>query len=104
MQEKVRQEINNKITDIKTLNIDELNNLSYTDAFIKESLRLFIPAPFTPRVVKKDHKIGNYVIPKGTGILIARHVLHESSEFEKGKDFLPDRWLFGKFIYVVYNC
>lgn len=98
MQEEVREEINDKMNDIKSLeDMEELNKLSYTDAFIKESLRLFSPAPFSARIAQQDYKFGNYLVPKGTGVFIARHLLHECDEFERGKEFLPRRWLSGKF-------
>ena len=80
--------------------MDQLNDLTYTDAFIKESLRLFIPTPHNIRVPTKDCKFGNVSIPKGTAILIPNLYIHKN-EFEKGEEFIPERWLNGMFHFVT---
>ena len=94
MQEKVREEIMNTIRDFEHFNMEELNNLFYTDAFIKESLRLFIPAPHSGRVATRDCKFGDVLIPKGTKLIISSFYIHRN-EFEKGDEFIPERWLNG---------
>ena len=96
MQEKARQEINEKITDFENLTMEELNNLTYTEAFIKESMRLFTPAPQTFRLTTKECSVGNYTLPKGTGVLIPAFFIHECTDFERGKEFIPERWLNSK--------
>ena len=94
MQEKVREEIMNTIRDFEHFNMEELNNLFYTDAFIKESLRLFIPAPHSGRVATRDCKFGDVLIPKGTTLVISSFYIHRN-EFDKGDEFIPERWLNG---------
>lgn len=96
MQEKARQEINEKITDFENLTVEELNHLTYTDAFIKEVMRLFSPASQTFRVTAKQCTLGNYTLPKGTGIMMPAYYIHECTDFERGKEFIPERWLNGK--------
>ena len=96
MQEKARQEINEKITDFENLTMEELNHLTYTDAFIKEVMRLFTPAPQTFRVTAKQCTLGNYTLPKGTAIMMPAYYIHECTDFERGKEFIPERWLNGK--------
>ena len=100
MQEKAREEISNVITDVEELSMEQLNSLLYTDAFIKESLRLFIPVPQNGRVPTKDCKFGNVSIPKGTTLLIPNLYIHKN-EFEKGEEFIPERWLNGMFYFFT---
>ena len=96
MQKKARQEINEKIIDFENLTMEELNNLTYTEAFIKESMRLFTPAPQTFRLTTKECSVGNYTLPKGTGVLIPAFFINECTDFERGKEFIPERWLNGE--------
>ena len=100
MQERARGEISNIISDVENLNREELNDLLYTDAFIKESLRLFVPTPQNMRVATKDCKFGNVSIPKGTSLLIS-HVYIHKNEFEKGDEFIPERWLNGMICFCI---
>ena len=72
----------------------------YTDAFIKESLRLFLPVPQNGRVPTKDCKFGNVSIPKGTTLLIPNLYIHKN-EFEKGEEFIPERWLSGMLYFFI---
>lgn len=94
MQKRAREEILNIISDFEHFNMEELNNLFYTDAFIKESLRLFIPAPHSGRVATRDCKFGDVLIPKGTTLIISNLYIHRN-EFDKGDEFIPERWLNG---------
>ena len=94
MQKRAREEILNTISDFEHFNMEELNNLVYIDAFIKESLRLFIPAPHSGRVAKRDCKLGDVLIPKGTKLVMSNLYIHRN-EFGKGDEFIPERWLNG---------
>ena len=99
MQARAREEILNIVSDVENLNMEQLNDLLYTDAFVKESLRLFIPTPQNMRVATKDCKFGNVSIPKGTSLLIS-HVYIHKKEFEKGDEFIPERWLNGMICFL----
>ena len=100
MQERARQEISNIVRDVENLNMEQLNGLLYTDAFIKESLRLFIPTPQNLRVATKDCKFGNVSIPKGTPLMISHIYIHKN-EFEKGDEFIAERWLDGMICFCI---
>jgi len=94
LQEKVRKEINQQVVETDSLTLEELDQLTYTDAFIKESLRLFQPAPQNARVTTVDYKFGDFVVPKDTAILIPHLFIHEGEDdFEKAKEFIPERFL-----------
>lgn len=50
----------------------DIRNLPYVDAIYKETMRLHPVVPlFVPRQCWEDCKIGDYDIPKGTGILVS---------------------------------
>ena len=100
MQEKPRKEISSVIGDVENFNMEQLNDLIYTDSFIKESLRLFIPTPQNARVATKDCKFGNVSIPKGTRILIPNLYIHQN-EFQQREEFIPERWLKGMFYFLI---
>ena len=100
MQERAREEISNIVSDVENLNMGQINDLLYTDAFIKESLRLFIPTPQNLRVAMKDCKFGNVSIPKGTPLVISHIYIHKN-EFEKGDEFIPERWLNGMICFCI---
>jgi cytochrome P450 len=72
-----------------------LPQLEYLDAVIKESLRV---RPIMPaggaRLVRRPFEIGGYVIPPGTILVNAMHLLHRRSELYPDPDvFLPERFL-----------
>lgn len=73
---------------------DNLKNMPYLQACIKESLRLKPPMPVLSRILTKDIVIYNYVIPKGTYMLLATHLSSTKEEFfEDAQKYKPDRWL-----------
>ena len=100
MQEKPRKEISSVIGDVENFNMEQLNDLIYTNYFIKESLWLFIPTPQNARVATKDWKFGNVSIPKGTTILIPKLYIHKN-EFQQREEFIPERWLKDIFYFLI---
>ena len=71
--------------------MEQLNDLLYTNAFIKESLGLFIQIV---RVPTKVYKFGNVSIPKGAMIMIPSLYIPKN-EFEKRKEFIRERCMNG---------
>ena len=76
-----------------------INQLPYTLAVLKESLRLFPPASAMrggrAGVSLTDPK-GNAYPTEGTNIWILHHVLQRNPQYWKDPDaFIPDRWLVG---------
>ena len=88
---KAREEISNVISDVEEFSMEQLNDLLYTNTFIKESLRLFTQIE---RVPTKDYKFGNVSIPKGAMIMIPSLYIPKN-DFEKRKEFTPERCLNG---------
>lgn len=71
------------------------DRLTYVDAVIKESLRLYAPLPGTePRSLGKPATIDGYTIPPRTVVSISPYALHRNPEvFKDPLKFNPDRWL-----------
>lgn len=90
-QHKLYEEIQSTPTK---LHKDDLKKMQYLQACIKESLRLKPPMPVLSRILTKDIIVYNYVIPKGTYVLLAMHLSSTKEEFfEDAEKFKPDRWL-----------
>lgn len=94
------------IAEAQSLSEDELNaegiprvevadKLEYTDAVIRETLRLFAPLPASePRSLPEDTTIDGYAIPARTVVSISPYVLHRNADvFRDPLSFNPDRWL-----------
>ncbi|KAJ3676333.1 hypothetical protein LUZ60_003745 [Juncus effusus] len=77
---------------------DDLANLKTVSMIIKETLRLYSPAVFVSRVAKKDAKLGQYDIPKGTQIQMAILSIHHETDIwdPDANKFNPSRFSEGK--------
>ncbi|MCE6077766.1 cytochrome P450 [Agrobacterium vitis] len=72
------------------------NGLRETRAALKEALRLFPPAWLTGRTVFEDTVLGDFLLPKGSALMISPWVNHRSARyFDLPEDYRPDRWLDG---------
>uniref|UniRef100_A0A1S4JS48 Uncharacterized protein n=1 Tax=Culex quinquefasciatus TaxID=7176 RepID=A0A1S4JS48_CULQU len=73
---------------------ENMKNLPYLRACIKEGLRMYPPVAGNVRQAGKDIVLQGYQIPKGTDVAMASMILHSGEEyFERGNEFLPERWL-----------
>ena len=94
-QEKLMKEANNLCTDPSKLTLDEINQMDYMTAFIKECLRVTPPATILfHRTAMEDHNIGSIKVKKGTEVNIALIINNFSPEYHQNpNDFLPNRWI-----------
>ncbi len=78
------------------LTADDLPKLSYTDAVVKEAMRLYPPAPRQARQATADCELGGYRIPAGAIIIVSQWVTQRDPRyFDHPDTFDPDRWLDG---------
>jgi cytochrome P450 len=73
---------------------EDLTRLPLLDRVLKESLRLFPPAPLNHRVTARDSELLDYRIPRGTEVLSSIYHTHRLPElYPNPARFDPDRWL-----------
>jgi cytochrome P450 len=70
-----------------------LRELPWLDAVVKESMRLFPPAPFQTRIASHDTSIGGHPVPEGTYVMLSPFLTNrDASMFPEPDRFLPERW------------
>jgi len=73
---------------------EDLLLLPYTQAVIKETLRLYPPAWRVYREAAQDLELGGYSVPKGTGLWMGQYLVHRDERwFPNPEVFSPERWL-----------
>ena len=72
---------------------DNLDKLEYLGWVIKESLRIFPPAPWNGRVLTEALTLGDHTIPAGSEILFSIYNTHrDETIFPEPLRFKPERW------------
>jgi cytochrome P450 len=67
--------------------------ISYVRQVVEEAMRLYPPAWGIAREALTDIKLGDYVVPKGTQVMMCAAVLHRDKRFFDGPDeFIPERF------------
>jgi cytochrome P450 len=93
--ERMRAEIDAACPD-GAVGLQAVKGLSYTRAVFRETLRLYPPLPFVPRVARAAATIGPLRVPQGAMILISPWLIHRHRKLWRDADrFDPDRFLGG---------
>ncbi len=72
---------------------EDLAALPLLDQVVKESLRLFPPAPLNHRITARDSELGAYQIPAGTEVLSSIYHTHRMPDlYAEPLLFKPERW------------
>jgi len=86
------------------VDIEDLNKLEFTTAFLKETLRMATPIPGVfPRKAVKDHKLGEFQIRKGDTVTVDFfYNSFNEQQFQDAQKFNPLRWLEKERSYDAY--
>ncbi|XP_028767063.1 cytochrome P450 82G1 [Neltuma alba] len=92
---KAQDELDTNIGTHKWVQESDITNLQYLQAIIKETLRLYPPAPLTGiREAMEDCFVGGYFVQKGTRLLINIWKLQRDPQAWKNpNEFLPERFM-----------
>ncbi|KAJ8976117.1 hypothetical protein NQ317_019382 [Molorchus minor] len=99
IQAKVVEELKEVLGDKKHIDFNDTGKLKYMEMCLKESLRLFPLAPFLPRDVIEDSRLGikmKWSIPTGCTVILGVYQVHKNPElWEKPEEFYPEHF-FGR--------
>ncbi|MFE8601234.1 cytochrome P450 [Archangium violaceum] len=83
-----------EVLDGRVPQAEDLPRLRYTEAVVKESLRLYSPAWITSREAIRDCELGGFHVPAGTTLGVSQWVTHRDPRYyEEPEAFRPERWL-----------
>jgi cytochrome P450 len=93
VQQKVLEEILKIEAETEDV-VEQLQKMTYTNAVLNESMRLYPPAWITDRQNVEDDTLGGFNIKKGTLIGVSFYELHRNVKYwENPDDFNPERFL-----------
>ena len=92
--QKIRKESNLTYQNIIPENYDQLNHLKYTNAAIKEAIRLKPTTPILFFQANEDVVLNNLSIPKDTSIILQNsYASMQEENFSDATKFDPNRWI-----------
>ncbi|XP_068501688.1 cytochrome P450 82A4-like [Phaseolus vulgaris] len=93
--EKVKEELDIHIGKEKCVSESDISKLTYVQAIVKESLRLYPPGPLSgPREFTENCTLRGYNIKKGTRLITNLWKIHtDSNVWEDPLEFKPERFL-----------
>ena len=88
----------------------DLGRLPYTQAVIREAMRVHPPIWAIGREPVTETVIGGYTVRPGTQLMVSTYVMHHKAEwFPEPDEFRPERWLDGlydrlpRFVYLPFG-
>lgn len=94
---RVQQELDKVVGKERHVSEQDMPNLPYLEAVVKETFRLHPPTPLSlPRIAAKNCEIFNYHIPKGATLLVnVWAIARDPKEWASPLEFRPERFLPG---------
>ena len=73
--------------------VDDVQELSYTEKVLTESMRMFPPVWVMGRRAVSSYKAGGYYVPAGAIVLLSQYVIHHDERYyAEPEKFDPERW------------
>lgn len=92
VQNRIRAEVQS-VTGGGAIDFEHTKRLTYVRNVFRETLRLYPPITFMPRVALQETRIGKYRVKRGAMLMISPWTLHRHRDFWKNPDaFDPDRF------------
>jgi cytochrome P450/NADPH-cytochrome P450 reductase len=94
VEEKMRNEVD-QVMGEEPPDMQNIQNLPYTMAVIKETLRLYPPAQALVKTCVKDTTLGPYTMIEGSKVLLLTRELHRNKSLwgENAEEFDPSRFM-----------
>ncbi|MFO0910806.1 MAG: cytochrome P450 [Isosphaeraceae bacterium] len=90
--ERLAQELESVLGD-RPATAADVERLDYTEAVVREAMRLYPPAWGIGREAVVPFTLGGYPVPKGTQLIIAQWVTHRDPRWwTEPEAFRPERW------------
>lgn len=90
--ERIRQEVKDTVGD-ERIGFDDIKKLIYTRNVFRETLRLYPPLTFIPRVAAENCEIDGFHIKRGAMVMIAPWTIHRHRKYWKDPElFDADRF------------
>ncbi|KAK8495674.1 hypothetical protein V6N13_100098 [Hibiscus sabdariffa] len=92
---RAQQELDQEIGRDRWVQESDIDKLVYLKAVIKETFRLYPPAPLSvPHEATEDCRVSGYHVPKGTRLLVNLWKLHRDPRvWSNPEEFRPERFL-----------
>lgn len=93
---RLQRELRENFTCVADLKLEPLAKMTYLEAVLKESLRMYPPVPIgLPRISPPGGMtVGGYFVPEGTSLAIHQLSTYRAKEnFKDADQFRPERWL-----------
>jgi cytochrome P450 len=81
LHEEVDSALDDDNNDRTVPTVKDISKLEYTQRVFEESMRLYPPAWAIGRQAIEDCKIGDYVVPAGSSIIMSQYLMHHNPLF-----------------------
>lgn len=76
------------------LTAENMKNMPYLRACLKEALRFYPPSPGSQRTTGNDIVLSGYRVPKGTDVtIVTSDISKDPHHYSQPEKFIPERWL-----------
>ncbi|KAK8988932.1 hypothetical protein V6N11_030304 [Hibiscus sabdariffa] len=91
---KAQEELDSHVSRDRFVNESDIGKLVYIQAIVKETLRMYPPAPLSaPRELSESCTIGGYEVPEGTRLIINLHrIQRDPNVWPDPSEFMPERF------------